>query len=226
MSEDRYELCRRAMVREQLRSRDIHDPVTLEAISKVPRERFVRPGDRDRAYGDYGMAIGFDQTISQPYMVALMSQCLELSGKEKVLEVGTGSGYQSAVLAEIGCQVYTIERLAALSERAEKVLRELGYDNIRFAVGDGTLGWPEEAPFDRIIVTAAAPSIPNSLVEQLAQPGILVIPAGPSNYQVLYQIRKDEDGHLHKRHVLSCVFVKLIGREGWQAPAGGPTEHP
>ena len=218
MSRNHYGQLRRRMVNEQLRSRDIHDPLTLAAMGRVPRERFVREADRDRAYGDHAMAIDCGQTISQPYIVALMSQSLELTGKEKVLEVGTGSGYQAAVLAEIGCEVYTVERLAALAERAKSIIRELGYENVHFRVSDGTLGWPEEAPFERIIVTAAAPSVPKALTEQLAAPGILVIPVGGAHLQSLFQVSKDEAGQLRRRHLCDCIFVKLIGEEGWKAP--------
>jgi len=217
MSEDRYAQLRWRMVYEQLRTRNIRDEVTLEAMSRVPRERFVREADRKRAYGDHAMGIGSGQTISQPYIVALMTQGLELSGSEKVLEVGTGSGYQAAILAETGCQVYTVERLAELSERAEEVIRSLGYENVHFRVGDGTLGWPEEAPFDRIIVTAGAPEVPPSLAQQLAGPGILVIPVGDERFQSLLQVKKDEAGDLHQLRLCDCVFVKLIGEEGWRA---------
>jgi protein-L-isoaspartate(D-aspartate) O-methyltransferase len=216
MSEEYSRKLRQRMVDEQLRSREIYDPLTLGAMSRVPRERFVRSGDESRAYDDNAMGIGYGQTISQPYMVALMTQCLELTGAEKVLEVGTGSGYQAAVLAEIGGRVYTIERVRELSERAARLLGELGYQNVHFRVGDGTLGWPEESPFDRIIVTAGAPAVPDSLTEQLASPGILVIPVGEEYVQSLLQIKKDDAGTLRRRHVCDCVFVKLIGEEGWR----------
>ena len=217
MTEDRYAERRWRMVYDQLQTRNIRDQVTLEAMSRVPRERFVREGDRRRAYGDHAMGIGSGQTISQPYIVALMTQGLELTGSEKVLEVGTGSGYQAAVLAETGCEVYTVERLAELSERAEGTIRDLGYDNVHFRVGDGTLGWPEEAPFGRIIVTAGAPEVPPTLGEQLAAPGILVIPVGDERFQSLFQVKKDEEGALHQLRLCDCVFVKLIGEEGWRA---------
>jgi protein-L-isoaspartate(D-aspartate) O-methyltransferase len=204
------------MVDEQLRGRDIYDRLTLEAMSRIPREHFVRSGDESRAYDDHAMGIGYGQTISQPYMVALMTQCLELTGTEKVLEVGTGSGYQAAVLAEICHEVYTIERVRELSERAEQLLRGLAYENVHFRVGDGSLGWPEERPFDRIIVTAGAPAVPDPLTEQLASPGVLVIPVGEEYVQSLLQIKKDEAGSLRRRHICDCVFVKLIGEEGWR----------
>ncbi len=217
MTEDRYAQLRWRMVYEQLRTRDICDDVTLAAMSRVPRERFVREGDCGRAYGDHAMGIGSGQTISQPYMVALMTQSLELTGTEKVLEVGTGSGYQAAILAETGCQVYTIERLAELSAQAEGVILDLGYENVHFTVADGTLGWPEAAPFDRIIVTAGAPEVPPTLIEQLTAPGILVIPIGQEHFQSLLQLKKEETGVVRRRHVCDCIFVKLIGKEGWRA---------
>ena len=216
MSEERFRKLRQRMVDEQLRSRGVYDPLALGAMSRVPREHFVRSGDEGRAYDDHAMGIGYGQTISQPYMVALMTQCLELTGAEKVLEVGTGSGYQAAILAEIGVQVHTIERVRELSERAERLLGELGYENVRFRVGDGTLGWPQESPFDRIIVTAGAPAVPEPLTEQLAPGGILVIPVGEEYVQSLLQIRKDDAGTLRRRHICDCVFVKLIGEEGWR----------
>jgi len=211
-----FEAMREAMVREQLLSRNITDCRTLEAMLKVPREKFVDPTDVSRAYGDYAMPIGMGQTISQPYIVALMTQELELKGDEKVLEIGTGSGYQAAVLAEISAYVYTVETLAELSGRAAPTLRELGYHNVYFRVGDGTLGWPEEAPFQRVIVTAAAPVIPRPLEAQLAEGGILVIPVGNEGFQQLLVARKIK-GKLESRSVCECVFVKLIGEAGWSA---------
>ena len=211
-----FEAMREAMVREQLISRNITDCRTLDAMRKVPREKFADPADASRAYGDYAMPIGMGQTISQPYIVALMTQELELSGDEKVLEIGTGSGYQAAVLAEISAYVYTVERLAELSGRAANTLRQLGYRNVYFRVGDGTLGWPEEAPFQRMIVTAAAPRMPPPLEAQLAEGGILVIPVGNEGFQQLLVARKIK-GKLESRSICECVFVKLIGEAGWSA---------
>lgn len=221
-----FEAMRNAMVKEQLAARDITDTRTLEAMRKVPREKFVDPADVSRAYGDFAMAIGMGQTISQPYIVALMTQELGLpvlrsellrrvvTGEEKVLEIGTGSGYQTAILAEMSAYVYTVERLAELSEHAARTLGELGYHNVYFRVGDGSLGWPEEAPFQRVIVTAAAPRIPPPLEAQLAEGGILVIPVGDEGFQKLLVARKIK-GKLESRSVCECVFVKLVGEAGW-----------
>jgi protein-L-isoaspartate(D-aspartate) O-methyltransferase len=166
------------------------------------------------AYEDHPLVIGYDQTISQPYMVGLMTQCLDLKGTERVLEIGTGSGYQAAILCELAGEVYSVERIGALSERAGLTLQYLGYRNFHLLVGDGTLGWPEYAPFDRIIVTAAAPEVPPSLVRQLSNDGILVIPVGPPGMQQLMVLRKHAD-KTAAQSVCDCVFVKLIGKEGY-----------
>jgi len=205
---------RRQMVERQLRSRDIRDERVLAAFMDVPRHKFVSSSELDSAYDDRPLSIGEGQTISQPYMVALMTQYLELKGDERTLEIGTGSGYQAAILSRLCREVFTVERIAKLSERAAEILAELGYDNIHFKVGDGTLGWPEEAPFDRIIITAGAPRIPPSLAEQLAEGGILVAPVGGEYAQDLVVATKRE-GKLEERTVCGCVFVRLIGKEGW-----------
>ncbi|HUV39576.1 MAG TPA: protein-L-isoaspartate(D-aspartate) O-methyltransferase [Planctomycetota bacterium] len=214
MKHDDYKAARRSMVHNQLERRDIRDLRVLDAFRRVPRECFVREEDVDRAYDDRPIPIGYGQTISQPYMVALMTQCLELTGTEKVLEVGTGSGYQAAVLCELAADVYSIERHEPLSERAAMTLQYRGYTNFTLRRGDGTLGWPEQAPFDRIIVTAAAPQVPPSLLRQLADDGILVIPVGPVGMQMLKVIRRHA-GATSDEDVCSCVFVKLIGHEGY-----------
>ncbi|MBM4049602.1 MAG: protein-L-isoaspartate(D-aspartate) O-methyltransferase [Planctomycetes bacterium] len=206
---------RRQMVEYQIRSRDIHNEAVLAAMRKIPRERFVREADLTEAYTDHPLAIGHGQTISQPYMVALMTQELQLKKTDKVLEIGTGSGYQAAVLTELAAQVYTVERIAALSDHAREVILALGYTNVHFKVSDGTLGWPEEAPFDKIIVTAGAPSIPKSLVAQLRADGLLVIPVGDLDRQTLIVGAKQPDGSLIETSVCSCIFVKLKGKEGW-----------
>jgi len=212
---DPYVAVRRSMVRNHLERRDIRDLRVLEAFRHIPRDRFVREEDVTHAYEDHPLAIGYGQTISQPYMVALMTQCLELTGGEKVLEIGTGSGYQTAVLCELAEQVYSVERVAPLSERAGITLQYVGYANYALRIGDGTLGWLAHAPFDRVIVTAGAPSVPPSLFEQLADGGLLAMPVGPVGMQMLKVYRriagmtKDED-------VCSCVFVKLIGKEGYE----------
>ena len=202
------------MVERHLRSRDIRDERVLEAFLSVPRERFVPEEAQARAYKDYPIPIGHDQTISQPYMVAVMTECLAPSPTDRILEIGTGSGYQTAVLCELAKEVYTVERVAELSRRAERTLRELGYENLHTRVGDGTLGWPDEAPFDGIMVTAAAREIPQSLKSQLAQGGKLVMPVGPTGLQTLMVLTRhgtttDEEA------VCECLFVKLIGKEGW-----------
>ena len=160
------------------------------------------------------MEIGLDQTISQPFIVAVMTLELALTGRERVLEIGTGSGYQSAVLAHLAAEVFTVERFGELSLRARGILDGLSLTNIRYRIGDGTLGWPEEAPFDRIIVTAAAPEMPRSLFDQLAEGGLLVAPIGDDEMQQMTVVRK-ENGRAKAREVLSCRFVKLIGEEGW-----------
>lgn len=206
---------REKMVAEQIRGRGISDSRVIEAMLKVPRHRFVEEALWERAYDDKPLPIGEKQTISQPYMVGLMSEALELKGEEKVLEVGTGSGYQAAILAELAKQVYSIERLAELAKRARTVLDDLGYDRVAIRVGDGSLGWPEEAPFDAIIVTAAGPRVPRPLVEQLAERGRLVFPIGELEVQTLVKIRKIE-GRLVEEYLGGCRFVKLIGSYGWE----------
>ncbi|MBN1824506.1 MAG: protein-L-isoaspartate(D-aspartate) O-methyltransferase [Endomicrobiales bacterium] len=198
------------MIEEQLKPRGIRDERVLAAMGKIPRELFVPLKFRDASYADHPLPIGSDQTISQPYMVAWMSELLKLTGREKVLEIGTGSGYQTAVLAELSKEVFTVERLPELSAAARKVLKELDYKNIFFAAGDGALGWSEHAPFDRIIVTAAAESIPRPLLEQLADPGRMLIPVGPRSMQQLVLVEKSE-GVVGKTALGGCVFVPLIG---------------
>jgi protein-L-isoaspartate(D-aspartate) O-methyltransferase len=204
------------MVERQLRGRGIADPRVLEAMGTVPREKFVPPSVMDRAYADCALSIGMGQTISQPYMVALMTESLHLEGCERVLEIGTGSGYQAAVLAEICDRVYTVERISEIADRARTLLTEaLSYGNIEFRVGDGTLGWPEEAPFDRVIVTAGAPAKPSTLLGQLAPGGQAVIPVGGEHWQSLMHYVCGAAGIVVERAVCDCVFVKLVGREGW-----------
>lgn len=211
------------MVQEQLVRRGIRDPRVLAAMRKVPRHRFVEKALEHQAYGDYPIPIGEQQTISQPYMVASMTEILELQGPEKVLEIGTGSGYQAAVLAELATQVFSIERYPSLAARAQQILEELHYFNVHIRVGDGTLGWPEEKPFDGIIVTAGAPSIPQPLINQLADGGRLVIPVGDQFSQTLTRVVKTPKG-LKFDYYGGCRFVRLIGRFGWpeedQRPKG------
>jgi len=209
-----YKTLRKKMVEEQIIARGIKDKKLIEAMYKIERHRFIPEKFRDSAYGDFPVPIGEGQTISQPYMVALMTECLSLKGKEKVLEIGTGSGYQTAILAELAKEVYSIERIESLKINAEKILNELGYTNIKIRLGDGTLGWPEEAPFDRIMVTAADQDVPPPLLEQLNQNGIMVIPLGDRFSQVLTKIEK-RDNQIIRQEVCGCVFVPLIGKYGF-----------
>ena len=205
---------RQAMVERQLRRRGIRDQIVLDAFLKVPREKFVPESESDVAYGDHPVPIGLGQTVSQPYMVALMAQELELKGGEKVLEIGTGSGYQTALLAEMGCSVYTVERLEPLAAPARARLQAMGYEGIHSRVGDGTLGWPEEAPYDRITVGAGGPRVPAALVEQLADGGVLVIPVGSEYFQELLVVTREGD-RVRERRGCGCAFVRLIGQQGW-----------
>ena len=208
--------CRRErMVKEQIEARDIHDTRVLDALHTVPRHIFVLPQDLHHAYADNPLPIGNQQTISQPYIVALMSELLELKGSEVVLEVGTGSGYQAAVLAHLASQVHTIERFADLAHRAEKILQQLGLDNVHVHIGDGSLGLPELAPFDGVIVTAAAPAAPPALLNQLADQGRLVIPVGSYGNQVLQRWQRTND-QWNQKEILPVAFVPLIGEQGWE----------
>ncbi|MBN2408256.1 MAG: protein-L-isoaspartate(D-aspartate) O-methyltransferase [Candidatus Aminicenantes bacterium] len=202
---------RRRMVTEQLAGRDISDPRVLEAMRKVPRHLFVLPGSRDQAYEDYPLPIEEGQTISQPYIVALMTQCLGLRQGEKVLEVGTGSGYQAAVLAEMGARVFSIEINERLAAQAARTLHALGTDQVQVRAGDGYRGWPEEAPFDAVIVTCAAPEIPSPLMDQLGEGGRLIIPLGSArHFQTLTLITK-EGGRLRKKEISGVRFVPMTG---------------
>jgi len=210
-----YEKEREHMVESQLVRRGIKDKRVLEAMRQVPRHLFVPEDMRSLAYCDGPLPIGLGQTISQPYIVALMTELLELTGKEKVLELGTGSGYQAAILSRLARQVYSVERHAALAQRAEKVLAELGYDNVVIRVGDGTLGWPEHSPYDAIIVTAAAPDVPQPLIDQLADGGRLVVPVGSRWSQVLVKVKRQGD-LLVKERLTPVAFVPLIGKYGWR----------
>jgi protein-L-isoaspartate(D-aspartate) O-methyltransferase len=209
---------RKQMVEQQLRRRGITDERVLAAMERVPREWFVLPELRDRSYADSALSVGASQTISQPYIVGLTTQALLISPGHRVLEVGTGSGYQAAVVAEMEAEVFTIERLAPLSLRARGVLDALGYDRIRFRIGDGSLGWPEEAPFDRIAVTATAPELPRSLFAQLREGGRLVIPIGTPERQRLDLVIKSA-GQPVVEELCGCLFVKLIGEQGWPEPS-------
>ncbi|HOX54219.1 MAG TPA: protein-L-isoaspartate(D-aspartate) O-methyltransferase [Candidatus Omnitrophota bacterium] len=205
---------REKMVGQQLAGRDIKDKRVLDAFLKVERHRFVGEEAQSSAYADYPLPIGANQTISQPYMVALMTQLLDLKGTEKVLEIGTGSGYQAAILAELAKTVYSIERISSLADKAQKVLNELGYKNINIKVDDGTLGWQEISPFDAIIVTAASPEIPQTLVKQLTEGGKLVLPVGGTFGQMLVLVKKQK-GKIDTKEICGCVFVPLIGKYGY-----------
>jgi protein-L-isoaspartate(D-aspartate) O-methyltransferase len=217
--ENRFAWQRAAMVQDQLVARGIRDDRVLDAMASVPRERFLPERLHDVAYRDGPLSIGFGQTISQPFMVAAMTEALMLSGSERVLEIGTGSGYQTAVLARLAREVLSVERIAALSEQATRVLDELGVANAGLVVGDGSTGWPQDAPYDRVIVTAASPDVPPALVAQLAPGGILVIPCGSRAEQTLVRIRKLADG-MDRTSLMECVFVPLVGAQGWPDDEG------
>lgn len=214
MDERDFHSLREEMVLRQLIGRGISDSRILDIFRKIPRHLFIGPALQDRAYEDYPLPIGSKQTISQPYMVALMTQSLGLKGAEKVLEVGTGSGYQTAVLAEASGKVYSVERIDALAAGAGRVLDGLGYKNVAIKTGDGTLGWAEHAPYDAIIVTAGAPGVPESLAAQLGDGGRMVIPIGSGYSQILTIVEK-KNGVLQTEEVCGCVFVPLLGEEGW-----------
>ena len=209
-----FDRMRRRMIGEQLLARGISDVMVLSAFENVPRHAFVGDEFLKTSYGDHPLPIGNDQTISQPYMVALMTQCLGLRGGERMLEIGTGSGYQSAILSRIAKEVFSIERMPELAAGARKRLASLGYSNCSVTVGDGTLGLPEFAPYDGIIVTAGAPDIPKALVSQLKEGGRFVIPVGSEYSQVLTVVEKCGES-IKKREVCECVFVPLVGKDGW-----------
>lgn len=203
------------MVDEQLIPRGITDPRVLSVFGKVPRHKFVPQEYIDSAYDDHPLPIGNGQTISQPYMVALMTEQLNLKGEEKVLEVGAGSGYQAAILAELASTVFTIERIESLAKKCDGLLKKLGYKNINVVIGDGTLGYKEACPYDGIIVTCGSPGIPSSYIEQLNLNGKLIIPIGSQFSQVLTIVKKKEDG-VEVKEICGCVFVPLIGEDGWR----------
>jgi protein-L-isoaspartate(D-aspartate) O-methyltransferase len=210
-----YLRAREKMVEEQVVARGIKNPRLLAAMRKVPRHLFVDPGLLQRAYDDSSLPIGKKQTVSQPYMAARMTEALELSGEEKVLEIGTGSGYQSALLAELSFNVFSVEKIRALAIKARAVLDRLQYHNIAIQVGDGTIGWPEHSPFDAIMVTAGAPDLPRPLIEQLAVGGRLVIPVGDDESQVLVRVTR-HPSKFEEEQLGDCRFVKLWGKFGWQ----------
>jgi protein-L-isoaspartate(D-aspartate) O-methyltransferase len=211
---------REKMVEKQLIPRGINNTKVLQALGSVPRHNFVPEKYLDDAYGDFPLPIGAGQTISQPYMVALMTQCLELLGTETVLEIGTGSGYQTAILAEIASQVYSIERISSLATAAQARLKDLDYQNIQIKIGDGTMGWPKFAPYDGIIISAAAPVIPKPLIKQLKTGGKLIIPLGRGFNQALTVVNKNKNDKIELREICGCVFVPLKGQYVWKEKNG------
>lgn len=211
---DSYATIRLRMVEEQLKPRGIYDEPTLKAMSEVPRHLFVEEAMRARAYGDYPLPIAAGQTISQPYIVAKMTELLQLSGHERVLEIGTGSGYQAAILSRMCERVYTVERINRLLADARKVFDQLRYYNITTKLDDGTMGWQEHAPYDAIITTAGGPEVPPPLVEQLAENGRMIIPVGNQDVQELQLVTKTE-GEIHVERLERVRFVDLIGKHGW-----------
>jgi protein-L-isoaspartate(D-aspartate) O-methyltransferase len=206
---------REKMVQEQLVARGIKNPKILQAMRKIPRHLFVDPGLAKRAYEDSALPIGDKQTLSQPYMAARMTEALDLQENERVLEIGTGSGYQTALLAELCFNVFSVEKIRPLSRKARALLDRLGYQNIALHVGDGTIGWSEHAPYDGIIVTAGAPELPKPLLEQLSPGGRLVIPIGNEQGQALVRVTRKESGFASDQ-LGECRFVKLLGKYGWR----------
>ncbi len=214
--EQRYARERERMVAGQLVARGIADARVLDAMGKVPRHFFVDEALRDRAYGDHPLPIGEGQTISQPFMVARMTELLQLTGREKVLEIGTGSGYQAAVLSQLAARVCGVERIAKLATRARETLEDMGIDNVWVRTANGTFGWPDEAPFDRILVAAGGPAVPPPLLQQLAEGGRMIIPVGTTDTQRL-QVIDMVGGQPQVTEDSGCVFVKLIGKYAWEA---------
>lgn len=211
----KYARQREEMILRQIEDRGILDPAVLSAMRKVPRHLFVSEALRDQAYGDFPLPIGEQQTISQPFIVAEMTQALALKPEDRVLEIGTGSGYQAAILAEIVYRVHTIERIHALYINARKLFDQLRYHNILTKYSDGTTGWRDESPFDAILVAAGAPAIPQTLVDQLAVGGRLIIPVGDEHSQELIRVIRHADGSVSQQNLGGCRFVKLVGEHGW-----------
>jgi len=211
---DAIDVRKKAMIDLQLKSRGISSSVVLNAMSKVSREYFVSSEYINQAYNDGPLPIGSGQTISQPYMVAMMTEALMLQEKDKVLEIGTGSGYQTAVLREIASQVFSVERIKSLAEHAGHILDSLGYSDITIRVGDGTLGLPDQAPFDAILVTSGSPAIPETLLSQSSDNGRMIIPVGSRDYQRIIRVIRSGNDY-NKEELISCIFVPLIGKYGW-----------
>ncbi|PNU19531.1 protein-L-isoaspartate O-methyltransferase [Geothermobacter hydrogeniphilus] len=212
-----FSIARRRMVDRQLRQRGITDPRVIQVMLEMPRHLFVEPALQSQAYSDYPLPIGQKQTISQPFMVATMSQALELKGDEQVLEIGTGSGYQAAVLAKLCRRVFTVERIPELARQARRVFDDLHLHNINLKVTDGTFGWEEQAPFDGIVVTAGAPDVPRTYLDQLADGGRLIIPVGDLETQSLKRITR-RGSQFETESLLDCRFVPLLGEKGWHLP--------
>jgi protein-L-isoaspartate(D-aspartate) O-methyltransferase len=210
-----YRLARERMVKTQLVPRGIKNPRVLKVMGKIPRNLFIEEALSGEAYNDHPLPIGHKQTISQPYIVALMTEALELTGDEKVLEIGTGSGYQTAILADLSRKVFTVERIRDLMVKARNILADLGYNNIMFKAFDGTLGWKEYEPYDAIMVTAGAPKIPEPLLDQLADGGRLIIPVGNRFSQELIKVTK-KNGNIIQKNFGGCRFVDLVGVHGWK----------
>ena len=215
-----FSIARRRMVEDQVMARGVKDPRVIDAMLRVPRHKFVEQALESQAYQDGPLPIGERQTISQPYMVAVMSEALLLDGTEKVLEVGTGSGYQAAILALLADRVFSLERIPALARRARKILDACGYSKVNIRLADGTLGWQEMAPFDAIIVTAGAPDVPRDYIDQLAVGGRLVIPVGDRLSQVLLRITRTAEDEFKEEQLLGCRFVPLVGNHGWHEESG------
>ena len=211
-----YAVQRERMVRDLVAGRGVHDQRVLAVMRKVPRHLFVRDHLRSQAYGDHALPIGAAQTISQPYIVARMTELLEVAAEHSVLEIGTGSGYQTAILAQLARWVYSLERLAELAQQAIPRMRQLGLANVKVQVFDGTVGWSEWAPYDRILVAAGAPKVPEPLLDQLAPGGVLLIPEGQLHAQRLVIYRKSARGELRRRESEDVAFVPLVGRHGWK----------
>ena len=222
-AEDPYRPLREAMVEEQIAQRGVTDPAVLDVMRRVPRHRFVPPQYLDAAYGDHPLPIGLGQTISQPYIVALMTEALRVGPGARVLEIGTGSGYQAAVLAELGVEVYTVEIIGELADRAAARLAELGYGQVKVLTADGYFGWPEHAPYDAIIVTAAPPRVPPALIRQLAEGGRLVIPVGPELAEQALLLIERRGGRVYSRTIAPVRFVPLLTPE--KAADQSPTVH-
>lgn len=215
-----FSVARRRMVEQQVTSRGIKTQQVINALLEVPRHLFVEAGLQDQAYSDFPLPIGHKQTISQPFIVAFMTEALQLSGGERVLEIGTGSGYQAAILSKIARYVYTVERVADLARIARRALDSIGAYNVHIRVNDGTCGWEDQAPFDAIITTAGAPSVPETLKQQLEIGGRLVIPVGTLGQQTLYRITRTSNDNFEEEELLDCRFVPLIGKHGWQSENG------